>query len=619
MRQVHLAVAVLLLATSTLFAADSPYVVPTTTLAAQTSNNTSAANSFTTLSNGDLGAGNVSKVDVHTLLYSGNTTKVYAHMVLWFGESSHMNIGYNSTDPTEVADQINDMVSRGIDGVILDWYGPGNFLDQAALQIMAAAETHPGFTFAIMIDKGAIEWYSCGGCSPQQALVNDLQYIEKTYFTSPAYMKIDGKPMITQFNVNLSYPSVSWNAALAEMSTQPVLIFENNSGFTADLTAGSYSWVMPTASDYGLNYLTSFYQAGMGYPNEQTIGATYKGFNDKYASWGSNRIMSQQCGQTWLQTFSEINGLYNSGKPLPYMQIVTWNDYEEATEIETGISNCFSLTSSMSANSLQWAISGDENTVDHYMVYISTDGQNLMSLTDIASGVHSLNLCGFPVPTGSYQLFVQAVGKPSFSNEITGAVQYTPTCPSTATVTTPPAPTTISFTASPTDVTVPADQSGTVTVTAAMASGMSNSPITLSCSGLPSTLSCSFSPSSITPGTGKATSTLTISTVAVRGMNSKERRTVPIYASWILSFGVMGFVIMGSSEGRRRMQVLAIVALMGIGMVSSSCGGGSGPQSSAVKSATGGNPTTTALSYPITINGNSNATQLSATINVIVQ
>jgi hypothetical protein len=623
MRQVYLAVAVVLLAVSSLFASNSSYVVPTTTLAAQTSNNTSAANSFKTLSNGDLGAGNISKVDVHSLLYSGATTKIYAHMVLWFGESDHMNIGYNSTDPSQVADQINDMVSRGIDGVILDWYGPGNFLDQAALQIMAAAETHPGFTFAIMIDKGAIEWYSCGGCSPQQALVNDLQYIEKTYFPSPAYMRVEGKPIITQFNVNLSYPSVSWNAALAEMSTQPILIFENNDGFTAALTAGSYSWVMPTASDYGLPYLASFYQAGMAYPNEETIGATYKGFNDKYASWGSNRIMPQQCGQTWLQTFSEINGLYNSGKPLPYMQIVTWNDYEEATEIETGIDNCFSLSPSLSSNSLQWSISGDENTVDHYTIYLSNDGQNLMPLTDIAAGVHSLSLCGFPVPAGDYQLFVQAVGKPSLSNHITGALNYTPSCPNTVSSTPPPPqpapPTILSFSASPTDVTLPTGQSGNVIVTAAMQSGALNEQITLSCSGLPSTLSCSFSPGSITPGTGKATSTLTISTIAVRRMSSaKQGSTIPIYAGWILSFGIVGFAFMGSAQGRRRVQALAIVAVIGIGMASASCGGGTGPQT-AVKSAAGTNATHTPVSYPITVNGDSSSTKFSAMVNVVVE
>src|SRR5579872_3394961 len=129
-------VAASLLAVSTLSLADASYLVPTTTLAAQTSNNTSAANSFSSQSNGNRGAGNISKVDVHSLLYSGAKTKVYAHMVLWFGQSNHMNIGYSSIDPAQVQHQIDDMVSRGIDGVILDWYGPNNQMDQATKAIM---------------------------------------------------------------------------------------------------------------------------------------------------------------------------------------------------------------------------------------------------------------------------------------------------------------------------------------------------------------------------------------------------------------------------------------------------------------------------------------------------
>src|ERR1700691_2646893 len=149
------AVAFVLLIVSSLSSASSSYVVPTTTLAAQTSNNTSTANRFKSLPNGDLGAGNISKLDVYSLLYSGATTKIYAHMVLWFGQSNHMNIGYSETDAQQVANQIDDMVSRGIDGVVLDWYGPGNSMDQAAKLIMAQAEAHPGFTFAIMIDQGA--------------------------------------------------------------------------------------------------------------------------------------------------------------------------------------------------------------------------------------------------------------------------------------------------------------------------------------------------------------------------------------------------------------------------------------------------------------------------------
>ena len=429
--------AVLLLAISNVCSGTSAYIVPTTTLNAQTGNNTSAANSFTTQSNGNRGAGNVSKVDVHTLLYSGATTKVYAHLLLWFGESNHMNIGYSSTDPAQVKSQITDMISRGIDGVIIDWYGPNNAMDQATQLVMAEAENHPGFTFAIMVDQGAIEWDSCSGCSPQQALISQLQYIEHKYFPSPAYMTSQGQPVVTNFNIDLSY-SIDWNAVNAALSTHPVFLFQNNSGFSHSLSAGSYSWVMPTTTDYGIDYLSSFYDAGMSFPSEETVGATYKGFNDTLASWGSNRIMKQQCGQTWLQTFSEINEIYNSGKPLPDLQLVTWNDYEEATEIESGIDNCLTLSASVAANALQWTIKGNENTVDHYSVYISSDGENLMSLTDSAAGIHSLNLCGFAIPAGNYQLFVQAVGKPDLANQITSVVDYTPSCTASGGAPTPP-------------------------------------------------------------------------------------------------------------------------------------------------------------------------------------
>ncbi len=155
MRRTLSVVTVTLLA-STFCLASPSYVVPTTTLAAQTSNNTSAANAFKTQSNNNRGAGNISKVDVHTLLYPGATTKIYAHFMGWFGGSSHMNVGYSSTDPTQVKNQIDDLVSRGIDGVIIDWYGPNDGTDQATQLVMAQAETHPGFTFAIMIDAGAI-------------------------------------------------------------------------------------------------------------------------------------------------------------------------------------------------------------------------------------------------------------------------------------------------------------------------------------------------------------------------------------------------------------------------------------------------------------------------------
>jgi hypothetical protein len=185
---------------------------------------------------------------------------------------------------------------------------------------------------------------------------------------------------------------------------------------------------MPTTSDHGLGYLANFYGTGQSFGTKETVGAAYKGFNDQMAAWGSGRFMDQQCGKTWLQTFSQVNSQYNSGKQLPYMQLVTWNDYEEGTEIESGIDGCFGLDSSVSGNSLEWSPSGDESTVDHYTVYTSQDGQNLTKLSDVQAGVHSLDLCSVAVPAGKNQLYVQAVGKPSIANRMPPALSYTAAC-----------------------------------------------------------------------------------------------------------------------------------------------------------------------------------------------
>jgi hypothetical protein len=588
-----------------LCSAGSAYVVPTTTLAAQTSNNTSAANSFLSQSNGNRGAGNISKVDVHTLLYSGATTKVYAHLMLWFGKSNHMNVGYSSTDAAQVASQITDMISRGIDGVIIDWYGPNNSIDQATKLVMAQAENHPGFTFAIMVDQGALESDSCSGCSPQQALTSQLQYIEQTYFSSPAYMTRQGQPVITNFNIDLSY-SIDWNALNASLSTHPLFLFQNNNGFSHVLSDGSYAWVMPTAADNGMSYLSSFYDTGMSFPSEQTIGAAYKGFNDTLAAWGSDRIMGQQCGQTWLQTFSKINGLYNSGKQLPDLQLVTWNDYEEGTEIESGIDNCLTVSASVAQNALHWSVAGDDSTVDHYTVYISSDGQNLMPLSNMAAGTDSLNLCSFSIPTGNYKLFLQAVGKPSLANQITGAISYSPGCAAG------PGSSTLSFTASPSSITIPAGKSGSFTVAAESQSGAFNNAISLSCSGLPSSLSCSFSPGAITPGSGTVASTLTISSASVTGMSFPQRgQSIPIYGSWLLSFGIAGFAFIGNTTRRRSAKGIALFALLALGMFTVSCGGGkTGTQSVAAPAPS---------SYSVTILGNSSSTQFSTAVNITVQ
>jgi hypothetical protein len=584
-------------------------ITPTTTLSAQTSNNTSAANSFAAQSNGNLGAGNVSKQDIHSLLYPAAQTKIFAHLVLWFGQRDHINVGYSSTDPAQVKRQISDMISRGIDGVVMVWYGPNNAIDRAAKLVMHEAEAHPGFTFAIMVDNGAIRWDSCPGCGPQSALIQDLQYVEQTYFPSPAYLRMGGRPVITNFDIDLYY-KVDWSAAKAAMATNPIFLFQNGNGFRHAQSDGAYSWDIATTSDYGMSYLANFYATGTSFPGKETWGAAYKGFNDKLASWGLNRVMGQQCGQTWLQTFAKINSLYDSTNQLPVLQLVTWNDYEEGTEIETGIDNCMSVSASVAGNSLQWKIGGSENTIDHYTVFVSGDGRSLMPIAEMETGSNTLDLCQYSLAPGSYTLFVQANGKPNLSNQMSGAVQYTPQC------SVPSATAAIALRAAPSSVTIMEGQDSSPGIAVTAQSG-STSPISLSCSHLPAGMSCSFSPSVIAAGSTGATSVLRVAvTRAPKGTDGpghppkKPGKSIPLG----LALGMIGMLVAGQVERKRMLGGLILCGLLTSVLLLSSCGEVARAPAS---SATAGGVVSGA--YTITVNATSASTQASTTATITIR
>jgi hypothetical protein len=234
-----------------------------------------------------------------------------------------------------------------------------------------------------------------------------------------------------------------------------------------------------------------------------------------------------------------------------------------------------------------------------------------MTLSSLQPGLHSVDLCAFPIPSGNYKLFVQAVGKPMLSNRMPGPVSYSPACPASGTSAgSGGTPQNSSFTASPAALTIPSGKSGQVTVKATQSASPTGT-ISLSCNYLPANLLCSFSPATIKPGGGIATSTLKITNAGATANNSSGRAGGAVYASWIFSFGIAGFVFVGSFKNARRvLPAVLACALAGSMMLTSSCGGGG--KSSAMSSA---GPNT----YTISILGNSGSSQISTDVVVSVQ
>src|SRR5205823_6284532 len=153
-------------------------------------------------SNGNLPAGNVSKVPLGSLM-SGRTP-AFVHLMPWFGITSHVDVGYDSADPAQIKKQVDDLMSRGIRGAIVDWYGPSNTQhDTSTINLRFEAERRNGeFQFGVTEDGGALrDCANTPGCDLTTQLISDLTYAYNTFEVSPAYIHVSGRPVVHFFNV----------------------------------------------------------------------------------------------------------------------------------------------------------------------------------------------------------------------------------------------------------------------------------------------------------------------------------------------------------------------------------------------------------------------------------
>lgn len=565
----------------------------TTTLTAETANNTSAANTFASQTNGNLGATNISKVSMHSLLYSGSTAKIYVHLMPWFGFSNHMNVGYSSDDPAQVQRQLNDMVSRALDGVIIDWFGQGTLdpqfapYSQVVQYFMQDSEQQPNFNFAIMDDAGSLK--TCAntpGCSVTQTLINDLTYAYNNWENSPAYLHYNGRPVVYFFGEE-AY-TLDWTQVRASVPGNPMFIFRNTPGFNYAESNGAFSWVAPETvsgtDPMALLYLDNFDQTALSLWPVYSTESGYKGFNDSLAPFGTGRLIQQQCGQTWLVSVAESGKYYSTSKQMLGIQMVTWNDYEEGTELESGIDNCVTVSAAVSGTVVSWSLSGQANTVDHFTVFLSQDGENLMWLADVPANTTQLDIAPFQMNAGNYTVFVKAVGKASVANKMSASASVT--IPNQA----PVAVLSVSPTSGPAPLTVTASTAGSSDPDGSIASSVINFG-----DGSPSVNGTTATHTYSTAGTYTVTATVTDNL----GASTSKTSTVSVVPAFTFSGSNTSATVAAGQTATYNLSVTTGNSGF-VGTVSVACAGAPAGATCSVSPGTV-SFTTTTISTPVTI------------------
>jgi hypothetical protein len=247
--------------------------------------------------------------------------------------------------------QIADATRRGIDGFVVNWYGPRAgaandanraFMDEATATLLREAESHD-FEVALMYDEGSVSRGETDVASYQARVESDLAYARR-YVESPVYLRLGGRPAVFVFSYPDVDPAIDWARVRAAIGTPVTLIDKGPNPGTPLRDAqsdGFYAWVGPSANgwdpagmEWGEEYLRWFYATmkSAPYADKVLVGGVWPGFDDSLAPWGTTRFMSRQGGGVYEATWRIAQQ-----EDASVVMIATYNDVEEGTDIEFGI------------------------------------------------------------------------------------------------------------------------------------------------------------------------------------------------------------------------------------------------------------------------------------------
>jgi hypothetical protein len=253
---------------------------------------------------------------------------------------------YDSADPSVIRYHFATMKAAGIEIVLALWYGPGSDTD-AVVPLLLEEAQRQGMKLAICYEeKLNFPPYR----KPEfrgnvvESATADLRYLVQKYGSHPAYLHHAGETVIMQFNsvgaceIGPAYLTpTEWRRVLGAVAEKVLYVRQDlDLAFNPPL-AGAYVWLEPAGSGRAA-FAQAANQARSAGRLRMFMSSIYPGFDDSGVNgWGAGPRVTVRNGLDVLEgTMRDAT----AGSP-DIVQIVTWNDFNEGTNVEPSVEEGF--------------------------------------------------------------------------------------------------------------------------------------------------------------------------------------------------------------------------------------------------------------------------------------
>lgn len=260
------------------------------------------------------------------------TGKVAAHITPLIGP-------YSSSDPHLIQYHLSLMKLCGIKGLIVNWYGTRRAkdfeLNLAASDAIAAECESSGMLFTICYEDWTLADDLRWGERPQgqkleqclQQLRQDFQYISERYMNMMNFVRDpNGRAVILLFGPRILMMPEDWTSMLSDVFAEEktLLLALPHSAATRE----HFAWLPPLQpSGTPLKGVHSFLQRYYSHTVGTSVGPVFPGFRDFYEK--SYGLLPEHDGHTFEACIDRAR-LHQPA----FVQLVTWNDWQEGTAIE---------------------------------------------------------------------------------------------------------------------------------------------------------------------------------------------------------------------------------------------------------------------------------------------